>query len=296
MLPPGWPEPLFRLTILLSSSPEPLCSRVAALCRANPPLDAAAARRALYPIVTELVRNAAQTKAAAVGCEPERLLQFAKPAALESTLEGENAIVQRLDRRWGGMSLVALEAKRDYWMVWPGPLRARLIVLKGPVEVGNNFERRLEFFLLCAGAELSCGAGSLVLHRPSLVGTLLEAAQAAGILSEELLAAAAGTSLKALTAAGALKLDTGRGLATLDAREIRLSSSETQALQVLLRRPGEVSERAEFKLSLKLDGERALERVIVGLRNKLGDGVISTVRGAGYVLELEKAARAVRAN
>ena len=93
-----------------------------------------------------------------------------------------------------------------------------------------------------------------------------------------------------------LQLDTGTRLAHRGAREVALSTTEYELLQLFLRRPRQVLTRdiiMERVWGYDFEGESNVLEVYVGyLRSKLEAGgeprLLHTVRGAGYVLR-EKA-------
>ena len=94
-----------------------------------------------------------------------------------------------------------------------------------------------------------------------------------------------------------LELDTGSRVARRGAREIALSTTEYELLQLFMRRPRQVLTRdviMERVWGYDFEGESNVLEVYIGyLRNKLeakGEPrLIHTVRGAGYVLREEKA-------
>ena len=89
-------------------------------------------------------------------------------------------------------------------------------------------------------------------------------------------------------AAGALRLDTQLGVITRDGRPLKLTAFETRILSYLMhhkRRVVSRSELAEHLYDASADRDfKSIEVVIGRLRRKVGEGVIETRRGEGYVL------------
>lgn len=94
---------------------------------------------------------------------------------------------------------------------------------------------------------------------------------------------------------GALCLDTETGQLRVGDEFITLPRSEFQILQYLMRHPGQVATRR--RLEEQLYGweqgveSNALEVHIHHLRRRIGKEVIRTLRGVGYLLDAEAAAR-----
>lgn len=86
---------------------------------------------------------------------------------------------------------------------------------------------------------------------------------------------------------GNVELNPAAHLATLDGEALDLTSSELAVLEVLLRAAGTVVSRET--LSQKALGrrysplDRSIDVHVSNLRKKLGQGVIRTVRGVGYL-------------
>jgi DNA-binding response OmpR family regulator len=88
---------------------------------------------------------------------------------------------------------------------------------------------------------------------------------------------------------GELVIDTARRRVVLADREIVLSSREFDVLCTLASEPGRVFTRSHIERSTsheRAGGSNSIDVHIHNLRRKLGGGVIGTVRGVGYVLEV----------
>ncbi|MGC4115387.1 MAG: response regulator transcription factor [Myxococcales bacterium] len=95
---------------------------------------------------------------------------------------------------------------------------------------------------------------------------------------------------------GSLKVDPGGRRATLEGRELSLTSYEFDLLKVLAERAGRVLSREQLMEVAKGNAEESFDRSIdvhvSRLRAKLGDDprhpkMLKTVRGAGYMLAKE---------
>lgn len=88
--------------------------------------------------------------------------------------------------------------------------------------------------------------------------------------------------------AGALVLDGSLGVITRDGLALKLTAFETRILSYLMHHQNRVVSRTELSEHLyDADSDRdfkSIEVVIGRLRKKVGEGVIETRRGAGYVL------------
>lgn len=88
--------------------------------------------------------------------------------------------------------------------------------------------------------------------------------------------------------AGALVLDGQLGVITRDGITLKLTAFETRILSYLMHHQNRVVSRTELSEHLyDADSDRdfkSIEVVIGRLRKKVGEGVIETRRGAGYVL------------
>lgn len=89
--------------------------------------------------------------------------------------------------------------------------------------------------------------------------------------------------------AGALKLDPRSRRVFLGAQEVELKNKEYELLLFFMRNPGQVFDREtlyERVWGLEALGDNATVAVHINrLREKLGEGYIQTVRGAGYRFE-----------
>lgn len=105
--------------------------------------------------------------------------------------------------------------------------------------------------------------------------------------AQTLVRRAAGHARVVLTA-GPLSFDTQLGLITRDGVALRLTAFETRILGYLMHHPGRVVSRTELSEHLYDAGSdrdfKSIEVVIGRLRRKIGDGLIETRRGEGYVL------------
>lgn len=90
---------------------------------------------------------------------------------------------------------------------------------------------------------------------------------------------------------GSMIIDTLRRSVRFGDINVELSSREFALLRVLASRPGSVLSKAQLENALySANGEvesNAIEVHIHNLRKKLGDGVIRTLRGAGYALRVD---------
>ena len=88
--------------------------------------------------------------------------------------------------------------------------------------------------------------------------------------------------------AGKLQLDGQLGVITLDGSPLKLTAFETRILTYLIHHQDRIVSRTELSEHLyEADADRdfkSIEVVIGRLRKKVGDGVIETRRGEGYVL------------
>lgn len=277
---------MLRLAVLLCTSGEPARGKVAALYKQSP--SEPGTREAMQTLAVGLLQNVAGALASGLGVGMEELLRFADAASSQFELETADAILRRLDRRWGGMPLLSLQARDEVWLRWPGPLPGRMIALAGPVEVDKITAENHAFRVLHPDAGLHMGRGALVLLRRPLLEVILETIVGADLALTEVFAAACETTISVVTPVGPLAFHFVKHAVELNHRYIRLSAREAAALGVLLRRPGQLTERRELNQALGFDDERALDRVMLHLRNKFGDGLVTTVYGAGYILETSR--------
>ena len=270
-----WPRGVLQLTTLLAlAEPPAVRQRLAELHRRQPRPHGAELLAGLYPLAVQVVQGVALAMAEAVGLELGEFLQFADPQAAQAALRGRHAHLRRLDRLWGGSPLLAIEALEDLRLRWPGPMIGCAVVLRGTVRAAG-LTVPAAAMPLPIGLELELEAGAVVMLRRSVVGTLLEAVREAGLAVAKVIADAAGTASVVGTPAGRLAL---HGLtAELQGRKVRLTSAEAQALRLLVEMAGQPVARGAFGANI--------EHVVLNLRNKLGDGLISTIYGLGYALE-----------
>lgn len=93
--------------------------------------------------------------------------------------------------------------------------------------------------------------------------------------------------------AGALRLDVGRGRATVGSTSVTLTGAELRVLEELMRSAGDVVSRrhlCERALGRPLEAfDRSIDTHVTNLRRKLGDQAppIRGIRGVGYVLDRE---------
>lgn len=91
--------------------------------------------------------------------------------------------------------------------------------------------------------------------------------------------------------AGPLQLDSQLGVITRDGIALKLTAFETRILSYLIHHQDRVVSRTELSEHLyeaETDRDfKSIEVVIGRLRRKIGDGLIQTRRGAGYVLRAQ---------
>lgn len=283
-----WPSGLLQLAVLLSTGDAAARAQITALHRATPPLSEAALRAELQKLLAGVLRVVASTLGEALGCNADALLQFASPRSQERLLTGTRATLHRLDRCWGGPIQYALRTQHVLTLCWPAPSQTVVLLLSGTASLDGKALAEYESGALRPGSELHLEPGTLVLLRRTAISLMLEAAASGGIEMQDLIEKSATGRLAAETPAGWLELDTVKGLISIHGRNARLSGHEVAALRELLRQPGSVTSREALRTAVKLSGDRAVDRVMLGLRNKLGDGVIATMYGVGYVLEVSR--------
>ncbi|SET76714.1 response regulator transcription factor [Paracoccus homiensis] len=107
--------------------------------------------------------------------------------------------------------------------------------------------------------------------------------------AQTLVRRAAGHARAAITA-GPLALDSQLGVITLNGVALKLTAFETRILTYLIHHQNRIVSRTELSEHLyEADTDRdfkSIEVVIGRLRKKLGDGLIQTRRGEGYVLRV----------
>lgn len=105
--------------------------------------------------------------------------------------------------------------------------------------------------------------------------------------AQTLIRRAAGHATPVITA-GPLKLDSQLGVVTREGMALKLTAFETRILSYLIHHKNRVVSRTELSEHLyeaETDRDfKSIEVVIGRLRRKVGDGLIETRRGEGYVL------------
>lgn len=106
---------------------------------------------------------------------------------------------------------------------------------------------------------------------------------------QTLIRRAAGHTRPTITA-GPLNLDSQLGVITLDGVAVRLTAFEARILSYLIHHKNRIITRTELSEHLyEVDTDRdfkSIEVVIGRLRKKIGEGLIETRRGEGYVLRV----------
>jgi hypothetical protein len=286
---PAWPPGLKQLLLLLEVSNSAFAGQARALRFRRHPPEAEELNGQILPAVVALVCGAARALAEGLGCTAEEILKLCDPAATAFQLDGARGVLRRLDRYWGSVAMATVEATAAMVLTWPGPIAGRVIALHGKVQVEGCDLEHHGCAMLPIGARLGLDGGALVLLRRTPVGLILETAVAAGLHTIVADCLRAETGLEAVV--GPITLRWSERLATVNGRAVRLTALESRALRLLMQPPGQVKERAEMMRQLELSQARSLDRLILSLRDKLGDGLIATVYGRGYALEnLEDAA------
>lgn len=110
--------------------------------------------------------------------------------------------------------------------------------------------------------------------------------------AQTLVRRAAGHS-RPIIKAGPLTLDSQLGVITHDGTPLKLTAFETRILGYLIHHQNRIVSRTELSEHLyeaETDRDfKSIEVVIGRLRRKIGDGLIQTRRGEGYVLEVARA-------
>ena len=91
-----------------------------------------------------------------------------------------------------------------------------------------------------------------------------------------------------LWVAGDIVLDENRMLVTRDGQPVTLSKTEFALLLTLMKQANRVLTRVELERRALPSGEgqsQTLDVHIFNLRKKVGEGVIRTVRGVGYMVQ-----------
>ncbi|MGH9468334.1 MAG: winged helix-turn-helix domain-containing protein [Terriglobales bacterium] len=277
-----WPDLMLRLAVLLRSAPEPTRSKAILLYQSS--CDEADLRRKLQPLCATALRDVATALASGLGGRTEELLKFSDPASRQRELVTKDALLCRLDRCWGGMAMLLLKALQPVMLSWHGLQSARLISLRGGMKVDRDELASYASQVIRPGSRLAMSAGALALLRPPPLAAILNAIQEAELPVAAIIAAACEAAVSVHTPLGLLTYQSGKGLATINGRPVRLSAREVAVLEVLLRRPGEPSDRSEINRALGFTATRALDRIMLNLRDKFGDGLFTTLYGTGYML------------
>ena len=92
---------------------------------------------------------------------------------------------------------------------------------------------------------------------------------------------------------GELELDPASRRVTVSGREVHLTPTEFELLSLLASRPGTVYTREQLLAEVwgwrDGSGQRTVDSHVRGLRGKLGSGLVRTVHGVGYALQVEGA-------
>jgi len=237
----------------------------------------------LHPLTVEVLKLAARCFADFLGAKPADVLWFSEPKCAQVELAGTRAVKRRLDRIWGGVATAMIEALDSASLLWPGPGFGQCLVLRGDVEVNHMPVVAYQHVEIPLGAEVAMSPGAQLLLRRSLIGSLYEVAQAAGLHVVDLIADAQGERRAYRTAAGLLELE--QAGCRLSGRRIRLTVAETALLRRLAQSNGKVVAKSALASAAGIGMGRNVDHLAMGLRNKLGDGVIATVYGVGFALE-----------
>ncbi|MGH9414385.1 MAG: winged helix-turn-helix domain-containing protein [Terriglobales bacterium] len=286
-MPHNWPAGLLHLAALLSTGSAEMRDEIAALHREAPRLSEGSIRQQMQILCAAAVRAAADAFSGALGCSAQQMLQFAVPESDEPALAATNGVLHRLDRCWQGPVQYSLQAIRMFELRWPGPVTSTVLALQGRTYVDGNELGDHGGGTLRAGAELRLAPGAMVLLRRPVISILLLTAAEAGLDVAGLMLGKPSAALSVHTLAGMLTLNPDGNTVDINNRNIRLSGNETAALKTLLCQPGHVANREVLQQTARLGSERAIGRIMLGLRNKLGDGIINTIYGVGYVLEVQ---------
>lgn len=272
------------LVMHLSEAQQPrVRMKVAEIYRVVPRLQGAELLAALHPLVVEVLALVAKNLAGMLGVNVADMLRFSDLTCRDEVLRGTRAVKRRLDRIWNGTDTSLIEALVPTSLLWPGPRTGYCIVLRGDVEVDHAKAELHCRIAISLGAEVSMGAEAELLLRRSPIGHLLEVAQAAGMQPSELIANALGERQQYPTAAGLLELEPAG--CRLGGRRIRLTVAETALLRRLAQSNGKVVAKSELASAAGIGLGRNVDHLAMGVRNKLGDGVIATVYGVGFALE-----------
>jgi hypothetical protein len=273
-----WSPSFLELATALSLAPlADLRRRTAEICGAIPRPPEERVRPEMFRLAALLLRRAAHEHAAALGATELELLQFDSPQCNDLAFAGSVGSKRRLDRVY--------QARQPLHLKWLGPGMGRFYVLRGEAWVNERKARASETLLAQINATVHLAGGAHVLVRNPAPLTILEIAHNAGLDVDQLTVQALSRDIAVETALGPLALNDGR--ADLAGRSLHLSAAEAALLRELALADGAVVPRADLARAAKLKSERSLEHALVQLRDKLGDGLITTVYGAGCALEIK---------
>lgn len=283
--PANWGEGVLQLTTVLMLSPRAeVRQKVAALLRGEPRMAGQALLAELQPLAAGMVQRVARCMAEALGCEPDELIRFCEPNAGALELQGRHAIKRRLDRVWGGRALASVEATKEFRLPWPGPHVGHAILLRGTGTIDGQPWLPHAMATLPYEAEARLQPGALILLHDPPLSRLLSTMMAAGLAIYELMGQGPADGNGVATPLG--RMIVSENLLQLNRRRIRLTESEARVLRRLAQSPGQVVSRLELAELLEVH-PRSLDHTFVHLRNKVGDGLIRTIYGAGYLLDIE---------
>jgi|SRR6185312_5243441 len=288
-----WSQATLLLLMQLGDAQQPhVRMKVAEIYRSVPRPQGRQLTAALHPLVVEVLALAGQKFADLLGATPEAALRFADPSCAEIELRGTRAVQRRIDRIWGGAATAFIEAVKPTSLLWPGPRNGQGLALAGEIEVRQAPVKPFQKIDIPLGAEVVMMPGAQLLLRRSIIGSVLELAQGTGFIAHELIAEALGEPARYATAAGMLEIE--RAGCRLGGRRIRLTVMEAALLQRLAKSNGKAVAKAELALAVGSGAGRNVDHLAMGLRNKLGDGVIATIYGVGFALEVAEARAASR--
>lgn len=282
--PAGWNADVLQLTTLLMlSAQDAVRRRVTELYRARMRLSLGEVLSALEPLVEEIITGTTEAMAQALGTGCDAVVRNALPRSMATELGGRHGVERRLDRVWGARGLASLEASSEMRLIWPGPRMGHALLLHGRGGLNGAHWNPHQTISLSAGDTMQLQPGAVALLDEDPVVLVVGAVLAAG-LRPRCLDAASGMAVDqgVLTPLGRVEME--NHLLHLNQRQIMLTGQEARAMRCLTAAPGQVVEREELARLLGVQ-PRGVDRVMVGLRNKIGDGLITTVYGSGYILE-----------
>lgn len=281
----GWSAEVLQLTTLLMlSNRESVRQRVTDLFRAQTRPIFTDLLSELRPMADEMIREVSEAMATALGTDADAVVRYALPRSRATELAGRHSIERRLDRVWGGHSMASLEAMTELRLIWPGPCTGHVLLLHGRGEVNAGGWNPHQTLSLSTGDTVQVEAGGVILLQTEPVALVVEAAMAAGLKPPQLQATPAVMARRGIpTPLGRVALE--NQVLHLNQRQIVLTAQEARTMHSFMKTPGQVVEREELARLLGVR-PRGVDRVVVSLRNKLGDGLITTIYGSGYILEI----------